>query len=120
MNTHRYKKLIVWQKSMQLVKLVYILTKKLPKDEQFGLASQIKRAVLSIPSNIAEGSHRNSIKEFTQFLYIAMGSAAEVETQIDAGVIIGFWNEKEVQSVQLLNEEVLRMLSGLIKQQRNS
>ena len=120
MQTHRYKKLLVWQKSMELLRLVYILTKKLPKEEQFGLSSQIKRAALSIPSNIAEGSHRNPNKDFAHFLHMAMGSVAEVETQVEAGVVLGFWTKKEVQSVELLTEEVIRMLVGLAEKQQNS
>jgi len=77
-----YKELIVWQKSIQLVTDIYKLTKTFPKEELYGLASQMQRAVVSIPSNIAEGNDRNSSKEFSQFLRIARGSLAELETQI--------------------------------------
>ena len=77
-----YKDLIIWQKSRLLVRTVYILTRKLPEEELFGLTNQVRRAVVSIPSNIAEGFNRGSDKEFIHFLRIAKGSAAEVETQL--------------------------------------
>lgn len=73
----------MWQKSFQLAKDVYIKTKLLPKSEDFGLTSQIRRAAVSIPSNIAEGQQRNSSKEFERFLNIARGSAAELATQLE-------------------------------------
>lgn len=77
-----YKDLIVWQKSMELARIIYRLTSRFPRDEVFGLTNQIRRAVVSIPSNIAEGFGRGSDREFIHFLRIAKGSAAEVETQI--------------------------------------
>ncbi len=79
---NNFKKLVVWQKSVELVEKVYIATKKLPREEVYNLTSQIRRAALSIPSNIAEGSRRNNQPEFNQFLGIARGSAAELETQL--------------------------------------
>ena len=80
MRTH--KELLVWQKSMLLVEEVYRLVKMLPKEETYALSDQMRRAAISIPSNIAEGNARNSPKEFQQFLYISLGSAAELETQL--------------------------------------
>lgn len=77
-----FRSLTVWQKGMTLVKLVYVLSKKLPDEEKFGLTNQIRRCAISIPSNIAEGSKRNTDKDFKQFLRIASGSAAELETQL--------------------------------------
>lgn len=77
-----YKDLVVWQKSIVLAKHVYLLTRKLPKDEQFGLISQMRRAAISIPSNIAEGSKRGTKKDYSQFLRFALGSSAELETQL--------------------------------------
>jgi len=77
-----FHKLVVWQKSMELVKDIYVLTRQLPKDELFGLMSQMRRASVSIPSNIAEGVLRNSKKELHRFLMIALGSSAELETQL--------------------------------------
>lgn len=78
-----YRDLDVWQKSFGLAENVYLLAKKLPKSELFGLISQIQRSAVSIPSNIAEGQQRNSIKEFCQFLAIARGSTAELITQLE-------------------------------------
>ena len=77
-----YRKLIVWQKSFELVKDIYTLTNMLPKEEQFGLISQMRRCAISIPSNIAEGQQRNNAKEYRQFLGVARGSAAELSTQL--------------------------------------
>lgn len=78
-----YYKLTVWGKSMELCEMVYEVTKKLPPDERFGLTSQLRRAAVSIPSNIAEGSQRKTEKDFANFLNIAQGSAVEVETQLE-------------------------------------
>jgi four helix bundle protein len=80
MGVRNYKDLVAWQKSMDLVASVYKITKEFPKEEVYGLTSQIRRAVVSIPSNIAEGDGRESKKEFSQFLSIAYGSLREVET----------------------------------------
>src|SRR5437016_8063113 len=77
-----YKDLNVWQKGIELAKLTYMLTAQFPTEERFGLVSQMRRAAVSIPSNIAEGAARNTRKEFTNFLYIAQGSASELETQL--------------------------------------
>jgi four helix bundle protein len=77
-----FKDLIVWQRSMELVKEVYKITRKFPRSEGFALSSQLRRAAVSIPSNIAEGSKRGTQKDFLQFLRIAVGSSAEVETQM--------------------------------------
>ena len=76
-----HKDLDVWKKSMDLVEAVYALTKSFPDDERFGLTNQIQRAAVSVPSNIAEGSARKSDKELIQFIYIALGSLSEIETQ---------------------------------------
>ena len=77
-----FKELIVWQKAMDLTKCIYIVTKKLPPEEKFGLMSQMQRCAVSIPSNIAEGNKRTSSRDYAQFLRIASGSAAELETQL--------------------------------------
>jgi four helix bundle protein len=77
-----HKDLDVWVKSMDLVTDIYRATKTFPKDEMYGLTNQIRRAVISIPCNIAEGASRNSKKEFIQFLYVSLGSASELETQL--------------------------------------
>lgn len=109
-----YKKLIVWQKSRYLVKDVYDRTKLFPKEEQYGLTNQIRRAVISVPSNIAEGYHRQSDKEFIRFLSIAKGSAAEVETQVLLAEDLGYISQKESEALLLQTSEILHMLGALI------
>lgn len=109
-----YKKLIVWQKSINLVKLVYELSKGLPKSEEYGLVSQIKRAVVSIPANIAEANGRNSEGERKQFLGIAQGSAFELETELIILVELKLINEIKINDALLLLDEIQRMLASLI------
>lgn len=82
MPINSYKDLTVWQKSFELTRLVYLLAKQLPRDEQYGLVSQMQRCAVSIPSNIAEGNQRNNLREYRQFIGISKGSAAELETQL--------------------------------------
>ncbi|MDO8521123.1 MAG: four helix bundle protein [bacterium] len=110
-----YKDLIVWQKSVALVVLVYAFTDDFPKEEMYGLSSQMKRAGVSIPSNIAEGSRRGTTKDFKQFLSIAYGSAAELETQLEIAKRLGFGKKEKGAQVAVLLEEVLRMLNGMLK-----
>lgn len=107
-----YKNLIVWQKSIDLVEHLYAIVKILPKEENYALADQIRRAAVSIPSNIAEGASRNSTKEYIHFLYIALGSSAEVETQIIIANRIGYVSDIE-SSIDKINE-VKKMLNALI------
>jgi len=106
-----YKELIVWQKSLQLVKQVYFLTKSFPRDEIYGLTSQMRRAAVSIPANIAEGQKRKNTKEFLQFLRIANGSASELETEI---LISKDLYPDDYANIDSLLEEVVKMLGGLI------
>lgn len=112
MKKQSYKELIVWQRGIELVIEVYELTKKLPRSEEFGLSSQMRRAAIAIPSNIAEGYYRKNLKEYIQYLYISLGSAAELETQlvISKQVFKGL----EYDKADALLEEVLKMLSSLI------
>ena len=107
-----FRELIVWKKSMDLAKEIYMLTKKLPKDEIYGLSGQMRRCAVSIPSNIAEGTKRGTTKDYIQFLRIAHGSAAELETQLTLSASI--YNTQSNQAAQLL-EEVQKMLSVLIR-----
>ncbi len=86
-----YKKLLVWQKSMDLLEHVYKLLQSLSKNERYALADQLRRSAVSVPSNIAEGSHRGSDKEFVHFLYIALGSLAEMETQLLIAERVGYF-----------------------------
>src|SRR5690606_24522123 len=92
MNIQSFRDLLVWQKAMNLVTEVYQLTQQFPKEEMYGLSSQIRRAVVSVPSNIAEG-HQRGTKEFLQFLKIAKGSLAEVETQLEIALRLNYLQE---------------------------
>jgi four helix bundle protein len=109
-----YKELIVWQKAVDLVVLVYTLTRVYPKDELYGLVSQMRRAIVSIPSNIAEGSRRTG-KDRTHFYRIAYGSGSELETQIEISKRLQFASEQDLEKSNLLLEEVLRMLNVMIR-----
>ena len=114
-----YKELIVWQKSVILVKEVYIATEKFPKSEMYGLTSQLRRATISIPSNIAEGYGRRSKKEFGHFCSVAYGSALEVETQIIICKELNFLGHEEFSALEELIEEILKMLNSLIAKIKN-
>jgi len=108
-----YKDLIVWQKGIQLVTLIYKVTEKFPKSELFGLISQIRRAAVSIPANLAEGYTRKHRAEYAQFVRIAFGSGAELETHLFIAQKLGYLNQKEVSEVTILLDEVMRMLNKL-------
>ncbi len=110
-----HKSLIVWQKSIDLVKLVYNAVQLFPKEEIFGLVSQMKRAVVSIPSNIAEGFGRGSRKDCKRFIYIALGSTIELDTQILISKELGFLSEDNSITIESLLIEIKRMLKALIK-----
>ena len=114
MSWKHYKELIVWQKSMDLVESVYSLTKSLPADERYALTDQIRRAVVSIPSNIAEGHGRQTDKEYKQYLSIAKGSVSEVETQLMICVRLNYLTEQQTESVLVLCDEIRRMLTKII------
>ncbi len=110
-----HKELIVWQKSIELAILVYALTKQYPKEETYGVTSQMRRSSVSIASNIAEGRSRGTTKDFLQFLRIAYGSAMELETQLlIARRVISQDNGMLGKTESLLNE-VLRMLNVMIR-----
>lgn len=109
-----YKELIVWRKSIELVKEIYILTNKFPKSELYGIISQMRRAVISIPSNIAEGYTRHHRLEYIQFIRIAFGSGAELETQIIIAKELKFSKNEEFKRSEELSDEVMKMLNGLI------
>ena len=112
-----HKDLDVWKQSMVLVEDIYALTKNFPSDEKYGLSSQIKRAVVSVPSNIAEGAGRKGDREFIQFLYIAMGSLSELETQLILANRLQFTNSVESYLSQI--EKIKKMLFGLIRYVNN-
>ncbi len=112
-----HKDLNAWKESINLVKKVYTLTAEFPQTEQFGLISQIRRAAVSIPSNIAEGCGRNSDKELIHFCRIAMGSLSEVETQIFIAKELGYL--KETTEIDMDIGKVRKLLSGFINYIQN-
>ena len=109
-----YRDLIVWQKSVNLSVLIYKLTEKFPNEERYALTSQMRRAVVSIPSNIAEGRCRSTKKDFCHFLHIALGSAAELETQIEIAKRLSKTSTLSYAGVEALLTEVMKMLNSLI------
>jgi len=111
-----YKDLTVWQKSIELVIAIYKLTEEFPKEEIYGLTSQIKRAAVSIPSNIAEGKMRGGNIEFKRYLYIALASGAELETQIIISKRLPKNFKLDYNKVDSLLEEIMKMLNKLISQ----
>lgn len=113
-----YEDLVVWKRAMDLVDAVYKATKTWPRSEEFGLTNQVRRACVSIPTNIAEGRGRNGRREFLQFLYIARGSLFEVETLISIAERQGFVLASEKQSIFALTGETRKILGGLIKSLR--
>lgn len=108
-----YKDLIVWQKSIALVKLVYALTSGFPSEEKFGIISQIRRCAVSIPSNIAEGQARRTTPDYVKFVSIAQGSLAELETQLIISVELGYCDSGTTDSIFALATEVRKMLNAL-------
>ena len=107
-----HKDLDVWQQAMDLTSEIYSLTGKFPKEELYGLVMQIRRSAVSIPSNIAEGASRNSSREFIQFLHVALGSAAELETQLLLAQRMGFLSESWPLA---LLDQIRRMLTALLR-----
>ena len=108
-----YKELIVCQKGMALAKSVYKLTASFPSEERFGLASQMRRAAVSVPSNIAEGQARHGRREFLQFLSHASGSLAELETQLLLGESLGYCDRAAMSEIAKTIEELQRMLAAI-------
>jgi four helix bundle protein len=109
-----YKELIVWQRAMELIVAIYELTEKYPKEEIYSLTNQTRRAAVSIASNIAEGRYRGTKKDFLNFLRIAFGSGAELETQIEIAKRIFKVNKLDFAKVDTLLEEVMKMLNKMI------
>ena len=120
MSTH--KDLDVWRDGVTLAKAVYLATESFPKEEMYGLVSQMRRSAVSIPSNIAEGAARQGDKEFIQFLYMALGSASELDTQLEISKSIGIGDLNGLAALQDSVARVSKMLQGLIKtvKQRSS
>lgn len=115
-----FRKILVWQKSISLVTKIYKSTCNFPKEEIFGLTSQIKRSSISIPSNIAEGSGRESNKDFLRFLYISLGSLFEMQTQLEIAKNIEYLREEEFTNLYEDSREIERMLVSLIKKIKDS
>jgi four helix bundle protein len=118
MKTH--KDLEVWQAAIDLAKEVYETTKVYPKEETFGLVSQMRRCAVSIPSNIAEGAARNGRKEFLQFLHIALGSLSELDTQIEISRATGIGEKSQLERLQETTTRVKMMTNGLIRSLKRS
>ena len=118
MTVRNYSELIVWQKAMDLVDGIYAATKRFPKEELYGLTSQVRRAAVSVPSNIAEGQGRKSTNEFLHHLSIAYGSLREVETQILIGGRLHYLEQEEINRLLDLSAEVGRLINGLSRSLR--
>lgn len=109
-----FRDLVVWQKAVKLASCTYVLTNRFPIEERYGLASQMQRAAVSIPSNIAEGKLRGTSKEFAYFLRIAFGSGGELETQIEVAKLLSKTKGLDFRPVEELLSEVMRMLNVMI------
>jgi four helix bundle protein len=120
MAVKNYSELIVWQKAVDFVVAVYDAARTFPRDEMYGLTSQIKRAVVSVPSNIAEGQGRRTSKEFVHFLYVANGSLREVETQVAIAHRLKFITDEKKADLLRMSSEVGRILYGLINSLDNN
>lgn len=114
-----YTDLIVWQRGMLLAESIYEITAYFPKEEQFGLTSQIRRAAVSVPSNIAEGHGRGTKKEFIYFLRVARGSAAEIQTQLVLAGRLSFLSADQAENLKNQYEEIKRMLGAIIVKLEN-
>jgi len=113
MSAQHYRQLLVWQKAMDLAVMCYEITKPFPSEERYGLTSQIRRAAVSVPANIAEGNARFHTKEFLNHLSIARGSLAEVETELMIGQRVGYLLQEPLDQILALSDEIGRMTAGL-------
>ena len=119
LNMKTHKDLDAWKNSIILVTDIYKITQKFPKDEIYGITSQIRRSAVSIPSNIAEGAGRNHDKEFIQFLYISLGSLSELETQLIISCNLKFINETDYNPISLIIGVIRGQISSLIRYLKN-
>lgn len=115
MRIHNFRELVAWQKAMQLAREVYLLTNSLPANERYGLTSQIQRAVVSIPSNIAEGAGRPTEKELVHFLSFALGSAYELETELLLAGELGYIDTEQSTQINTAVVEVQKLVYSLMK-----
>lgn len=114
-----HEKLDVWNKAVEMVTMVYAVTKSFPSDERFGLTSQVRRAAVSVPANIAEGAARQSDKEFCHFLSVAQGSASELETELLIAKNLGYLSTEDHARIYSEINLIARMLVGLSKSVRD-
>jgi four helix bundle protein len=110
-----HKRLLAWQKSIDLVVKIYELTKSFPRDEIYGLTSQVRRASVSVPSNISEGAAGRSITQFRNFLSIAIGSLNEISTQLEIAYRVGYLDKRKLEDVESRVDECLALTYGLRK-----
>lgn len=110
-----YQELIIWQKGIELVKIIYKVTEDFPQKELFGLTNQMRRAAISVPSNIAEGQARHHTKEFIQFLYQALGSLAELDTQTIIAKELNYLAAKKLDAIENQIAELQKMVHSLLK-----
>jgi four helix bundle protein len=115
-----HKKLDVWNLAIELVAEVYKITKLLPQEEHYNLVNQMKRAAISIPSNIADGAARNTKKEFINFLHISQGSLSELDTHLEIAKRLKYLSEEKLCDINKMLERTDKMLTGLIKFQRSA
>jgi four helix bundle protein len=117
-NERPHKKLDVWKKSIDMVALIYEATKSLPRDEDYGLKSQMRRAAISVPSNIAEGLTRRTIVDKLHFLNIAQGSLSEIDTQVELCLQLKYFDAINHEKIETRLVEIQKMLSGLSRSLR--
>ena len=110
-----YRELNVWKKGIEVVKITYQVSKRFPAEEKYGIVSQMTRAAVSIPANIAEGSSRNSDKDYARFLQIALGSAFELQTYFVIGKEMGWLTANEIEVADKLLEEEIKMIQAFLK-----
>ncbi len=110
-----HKDLDVWKKAIDFTTEIYMVTKSFPSDEKYGLVSQVRRAAISVSSNIAEGAARNSKKEFVQFLYVALASASELDTQLIISRNLGYIEKTQLEELGAAINDISKMLFGLIR-----
>lgn len=115
-----FRELVVWQKSMLLVKEIYKIIDRIPNNENYALTPQIQRSAISIPSNIAEGYGRNSTKDYLRFLNIARGSLYELETQLEIAEMLHYFTKNDTKQCISIISEIGKMLNSLIKNINNN
>ena len=109
-----YKDLLIWKKGIEIVKQTYVLVKRFPAEEKYGMISQITRAAVSIPANIAEGSSRNTDKDYARFLHHSLGSAFEMQTYLIIAAELNWVKKEDLEHIELMIEEEIKMMHGFI------